>query len=466
MNDHFPPEDRQAKTILKHPPHSIEIEQTILAAILLNADALIEVQDILTPEMFYRREHRVIWESMIELNQNQAPVDVLTVHNYLKASSQLQEAGGIDYLEELVGMSMGASNIVHYATVIRDKALERQLIGIAHGIADNGYFGTEPVLEKLANAQTQLLSIMVGSTTETTIHIDQSLKDAFKEIDQRHLAGGGISGISTGFKDLDRTIGGLKKGEVVLVAGRPSSGKSTLAQNIIEFTALAGLNVLFFSVEMPERMVTTRHISSVGKIPLEDLISASIFDHSDTMLHVYNKLKGRFYHIDDSPGLLSTQILPRAQRIIMKTGKPLDLIVVDYMQKLRDQNPNTNARLEEISGNIKHTARVLNCPMIALSQLSRECEKRADKRPILSDLRDSGAIEQDADVILFVYRDEMYNKNSELAGTAEVIVGKNRNGKLGKIKLTSRLEIARFENFAGNNPPPTFSNTQPAEFTF
>jgi len=437
--------------MLMEPPHSIQAEQAVIAAVLMTPDCLLSVS--LTGQEFYRGEHKLLWGAIKTLSDGNKPVDAITVSEVLRDDGKLAAAGGIDYLGELIGSSQSAANIGHYAGIVRDKFMERQLIAAGHRIADSGYNEpNRPVLERLAEAQASLMEITDTEQSGEPIHMDKALKAAINEIDDRSRNGGGIAGISSGFKDVDKLIGGFKKGEMILVAARPSMGKSTLAQNFLEHSAIAGRHVLFFSVEMPEAMVATRHIASIGKVPLENLVNAQVDEYGDNMMAALMKLKGRHYHIDDTPSLVSTQILPRAQRVIMKAGKPLDLIVVDYLQKLRDVGDNQNVRIQEISGNIKHAARVLNCPIIALSQLSRECEKRNDKRPMLSDLRDSGSLEQDADVVMFIYRDEVYNELTDFQGIAELLVRKNRNGATGNTFLTSRLDYARFENFSGMLP--------------
>jgi replicative DNA helicase len=350
-------------------------------------------------------------------------------------------------------MYQGATNIAAYAEIIRERAMMRGLIAAGHAIADSGYHSEGRTGDELlATAHASLLAVQGAEAQKGPAHINEALRRTTTALEERADRGGEMIGLSSGFRDLDDILGGFKPGEMILVAGRPSMGKSTLAQNFIEHSVLAGKHVLFFSVEMPEEMVTLRHLSSVGRVPLDALIQADIGEHGDSVLAAGGKLKNRFYQIDDSPGLLSTQILLRAQQVQAKTKRAIDLIVVDYIQKMRDQGDNQNVRVQEISGNVKHAARTLNCAVIALSQLSRECEKRIDKRPMLSDLRDSGALEQDADVIMFVYRDEVYNVNSNFKNTAEILVRKNRNGKTGNVLLTSNLHISRFDNFSGQRP--------------
>jgi len=441
---------------LKLPPHSIEAEQAVLAAIMSDDLAWPQVADKLLSTDFYRKEHRLIWEAMADQVGNGKPVDVITLSEALRDAGMLMEAGGIDYLGELVGSGQSSANIEAYAGIVKERSILRQLISLGHGIADSGYNPDGRVgSELLALAQSGLMRIDADTKNAEPISITKSLKSAVKYLEDRYNSGGGMVGLSTGFKDLDKMTGGLRDGEMILVAGRPSMGKSTLAQNIIERVALAGKHVLFFSVEMPEQMVSIRHMASCGSVELDKLIQADLDNAtSDGATLAVSKLKDRFYTIDDNPSLTSSQLLARAQRVAMKAGKRIDLIVIDYLQKLRDKGDNQNTRVGEISANTKHLAREMNCPVIALSQLSRECEKRpmADRKPKLSDLRDSGNLEQDADVALFVYREEVYEATSPMAGIAEIICAKNRNGPTGKCMLTSRLAFARFENFTGMVP--------------
>lgn len=434
------------------PPHSIEAEQSVLSAILMVPDSLANVLD-LQADMFYRKEHRLIWEAAREIASQGGAVDALTVAESLRNRNLMAEAGGLSYLEELIGSFQSATNIAAYAAIIRERAMLRSMIVVGNDIAKNAY---NPEGQKgeslLAQAHAALLAVTGAESHKGPAHINEALYRTSVALEKREQQGGKMIGISSGFIDLDEIVGGFKPGEMILVAGRPSMGKSTLAQNFIEHAVLDGKHVLFFSVEMPEEMVTIRHLSSIGRVPLESLIQARIGDHGDKVLSAGAKLKNRFYRIDDSPSLISSQILLRAQQVQAKTKKPIDLIVIDYLQKLRDPGDNQNVRVQEISGNVKHAARALNCPVIALSQLSRECEKRNDKRPMLSDLRDSGALEQDADVIMFVYRDEIYNEVTNWKGTAEILVRKNRNGRTGNVLLTTQLDLARFENFTGKRP--------------
>jgi len=438
-------------TELKTPPHSDQAEQSLLGAILADNGLMAEIGSRITSAMFYRPEHAAIYSAIEGISRSGKPVDAVTLCEALSVAGRLHEAGGIDFISELsVGFS--GRNGAHYAEIVRGKYLERRLIVTAGEIADMGHDASTPVEQRLAAAQTSLLAIMDSAPDGQATHINEALLRVVGAIERRAERGTDLIGLSSGFKDIDALVGGFKPGEMILVAGRPSMGKSTLAQNFIEHSVLAGKHVLFFSVEMPEEMVTMRHLSSIGKVPVENLVQAKIEKLGDEMVTAASKLKNRFYHIDDTPSLTSAQILLRAQRMQMKAKRPLDLIVLDYMQKCRDLGDNQNTRLQEISGNVKHAARVLNCPVVALSQLSRECEKRNDKRPMLSDLRDSGSLEQDADVVMFVYRDEVYNENTDWKGTTEILVRKNRNGRTGNCFLTSRLDLARFENFSGRIP--------------
>lgn len=445
----------QRITALKTPPHSIESEQAVLAAVMLDQSAWPRIADKLTPADFYRKEHRLMWEAMAAQVADGKPIDVITLSESLMASGKLREAGGVDYLGELLDSNQSASNIEAYAAIVKERSVLRQLISLGHSIADSGYNAEGRTSDELlASAQSGLMAIDASTKDAEPVSITKSLKAAVKYLEDRYNGGGGMVGLSTGFKDLDAMTGGLRDGEMILVAGRPSMGKSTIAQNIIEKAALSGKHVLFFSVEMPEQMVSLRHMASCGSVELDRLMKADMDHAADGAMVAVSKLKDRFYTIDDSPSLTSSQMLARAQRVAMKAGKRIDLIVIDYLQKLRDKGENQNTRVGEISANTKHLAREMSCPVIALSQLSRECEKRplAHRRPVLSDLRDSGNLEQDADVVLFVYREEVYDPQSKMSGIAEVVCAKNRNGPTGSCLLASQLQFARFQNFAGKRP--------------
>lgn len=435
-------------TSLKTPPHSMQAEQSVIGAILTDNSVLANIDGLLSAEMFYRREHKIMYEIMVDLCRSQKPVDVITLSECLQDSNQLAAAGGLEYLAELFDQRMSSINASHYAEIVRNKHLDRCLISAAHAIADMAYNGDEVTQAKIDKAQSLVTSIVAG-TTHNEIHINQAMKGAIALMMERNSNQGELIGLSTGFRDLDKQLGGLMPGEMIVVAGRPSMGKSTLAQNFIEHNVLAGKFVIFFSVEMRWEMVVQRHISSVGKIPLENVKRGNINDYCDQLNSVGIRLKDRNYVINDDPMMTSAQILSQARRISHKAGRTPDLIVIDYLQLMSDateKGGNETSTVSAMSKNIKLAARALDCPIVLLSQLNRDLERRTLdlRRPMLSDLRSSGAIEQDADVVIMLFREEVYDENTRMKGTAEAIVRKSRNGEIGTVYISSLLHMSRF----------------------
>lgn len=435
-------------TQLRQPPHSMDAEQALLGAVLFSADAANEIT--LAPDAFYRREHRAIWEAVRSVAESRRPVDVVSIADELSATGMLNEAGGIDYLSQLAEATYTASNAAHYAGIVRGKALERSLAAKGHALADIA-FGEGSTAEKLADAQA-LMADLEGSVSETEEpqQINGALREAIANLEYRMDHKGELHGLATGLADLDKHLLGLVDGDMIVVAGRPSMGKTTLACNIAENVALSGGLVIVFSLEMSRRKLMDRTYCSLAKVDAKRYRMGEVTnDEIDRIASVATRLKDRRMYVDDSSMITSAQLLARARRIARKLGQKPALVVVDYLQILRDKGDG-HERITRISANLKQTARELNCPVIALSQLNRAVESRGinDRRPVMSDLRESGSIEQDSDVILMLYRDEVYNPESAMCGVAEVIVRKNRDGELGTVHLSAPLHRNRFEDLA------------------
>jgi replicative DNA helicase len=441
---------------LKLPPHSIEAEQSLLGGLMLDNTAWDRIADQVNQADFYRDDHRRIFKHIARLIEAARPADVVTVFESLEKSSESEQAGGMAYLGEIANNTPSAANIKRYAEIVRERAILRKLVTVGDEIAASALnpLGKE-AKQLLDEAESKVFEIKdAGSrTTEGFTPIQPLLGkvvDRIQELyDRDHPSD--ITGIPTGFHDLDHKTSGLQPGDMVIVAGRPSMGKTAFALNMAEHVALeAGLPVAIFSMEMPGTQLAMRFLSSVGKLDAHRVRTGKLNDDEwQRMTYALGKLHEAPIHIDETPALNATELRARARRLYRQCGK-LGLIVIDYLQLMSSvgQGENRATEISEISRSVKALAKELHVPVVALSQLSRNVESRPNKRPVMSDLRESGAIEQDADVILFIYRDEVYNPDSPDKGSAEIIIGKQRNGPIGTVKMTFLGEYTRFENFA------------------
>jgi replicative DNA helicase len=430
---------------LKTPPHSLDAEQALIGGILLRPESLLDLE--IPAEAFYVRQHRLIWTAILTLHDARQPIDAVSLSDALHNTGSLADAGGMDYLASFVENIHSAANVQHYATIVRDKASERRLISAGHSIAEMGYNADgRTVADRVTVAQGYLadLDAPVGDDAHS---VGDCLRETINALQEQWKQPGGILGLRTGFVDLDKRTQGLRDGDMIVIAGRPSQGKTTLAMNIAENVALHDGFVIVFSLEMPRHSLMQRMLASVAKVDFERLQNGSLaHDEIDRVTIAGSKLRDKTLFIDDSTRLTSNHLLSRARRIARRMNRKPNLIVVDYLQLLQDKGEG-NARVEVISRNMKSLAREIGCPALILSQLNRGVEARADKRPLMSDLRDSGSIEQDADLILMMYRDEYYDEQSAHKGLAEVICRKYRNGKVGTdILSSSLLSQCRFED--------------------
>ena len=428
---------------LKLPPHSDEAENALLAA-MVESNRLISEIDYLQEVDFYRGENKMIFRQVQELASLGKPVDPVTLCEALEANNWLDGAGGMDYVLELITQSRGPSNAVHYAQIVRDKSKSRQLIAVGHKITDLGYDETEATA-KIDTAQNIVMGISYECEQEPR-HINGVFKDVIVEIERRFKDKREIIGLATGLTELDKATAGLQPGQLIIVAGRPAMGKTTLAMNIAENAAMDGKFVQVFNLEMTDQNLVMKMTSSVGKIPYSRLKRGNLEEEDWPKLSAAaSRLKDKALYIDDDASITSQQLVSRSRKLSNKVGRPPDLIVVDYLQLLNDKGDG-HERITKISRSLKLLAKTMKCPVIALSQLSRKVEERQNRRPLMSDLRESGAIEQDADIILFVYRDEVYNEHSQDKGIAELIIGKARDDEAGTVYLASNLHICRFDN--------------------
>ncbi|HYG32725.1 MAG TPA: replicative DNA helicase [Methylophilaceae bacterium] len=443
---------------LKLPPHSVDAEQSVLGGLLLENEALDKIADLLAGGDFYRHDHRLIFEHICKLIERNKPADIVTVAESLESSAELSGVGGIAYLGALAQNTPTAANIRRYAEIVRERAVMRKLVEVGSGIAESAYSPQGRDAQQLLDeAEARIFQIAEGGkrSSEGFVDIKVLLPQVADRIDQLFQRDNpsDVTGVPSGFSDLDSMTSGLQPGDLIIVAGRPSMGKTAFSLNMAENVALdTGLPVAVFSMEMAATQLAMRMIGSVGRLDQHRMRTGRLEDEDWVRLTTaLGRLNDAPIFIDEGAGLTSFDLRARARRLHRQCGK-LGLIVVDYLQLMsapaNRQGENRATEISEISRSLKSLAKELDVPVIALSQLNRSVEQRPDKRPVMSDLRESGAIEQDADVILFIYRDEVYNPDTPDKGTAEIIIAKQRNGPVGRVRLTFLGEHTRFENFA------------------
>ncbi|PCI79568.1 MAG: replicative DNA helicase [SAR86 cluster bacterium] len=447
------PQNRAISNVaaLKVPPHSVDAEQAVLGGLMLDNTEWDNLADVLLPEDFYRPEHQIIFRVMSQQSEASSPIDVVTLVESLNSLNELETAGGVEYLGELTDNARGTANIQAYAEIIRERAILRRLISVANGIANSGYnTGGKKAAVVLDEAEQQVFNIADERPQDQgPVPINPLLSKAVDRIDELAGMDGNLTGLSTGFTDLDEMTSGWQKSDLVIVAGRPSMGKTAFAMNLVENAVMStDQPVLVFSLEMPAQSLIFRMLSSIGKLDQTKLRTGKLTEEDwPGFNNAVAKLKDRPLFIDDSAALSPMEMRARARRIVREHGS-LGMVVVDYLQlmQIKGFGDNRVGEISEISRSLKLLAREFECPVIALSQLNRSLEQRPNKRPVMSDLRESGAIEQDADIISFIYRDEVYNEDSPDKGIAEVIIGKHRNGPIGTVRLSFVGKYTRFEN--------------------
>ncbi|HSX71327.1 replicative DNA helicase [Pseudomonas subflava] len=455
MNDISVPQQYDLETAaLKVPPHSIEAEQAVLGGLMLDNNAWERVSDAVSDGDFYRHDHRLIFRAIFTLAERNSPFDVVTLSEQLDKEGHLSQVGGLGYLGELAKNTPSVANIKAYAQIIRERATLRQLIGISNDIADMAYAPQgKSAVEVLDEAERQIFQIAEARPKAGgPVGINEILVKTIDRIDELFNTNEGLTGISTGFTDLDGMTSGLQPADLVIVAGRPSMGKTTFAMNLVENAVLRSDKViLVFSLEMPSDSIVMRMLSSLGRIDQTKVRSGKLDDDDwPRLTSAVNLLNERKLFIDDTAGISPTEMRARARRLAREHGD-IGMIMVDYLQLMRipgSSGDNRTNEISEISRSLKALAKEFNCPVIALSQLNRSLEQRPNKRPVNSDLRESGAIEQDADIIMFVYRDEVYHPETEYKGVAEIIIGKQRNGPIGTCRLAFIGKYTRFDNLA------------------
>ncbi len=455
---------RQEGSLTKVPPQNVEAERAVLASILIDNEAVNRILEILREEDFYRDGHRKIYRAMIALYQRGEPTDFLTLTNYFQSTGELEMIGGASYLAGLVDTIPSSANIVSYAKIIREKGMIRRLIETASEIATMGYEGGEGAENLLDHAERMIFTLAENRMNQAFVSVKNIVKDSFKKIEKMFESKGQLTGLATGFKDFDNLTSGLQSDELIIIAGRPSMGKTALAINMAEYAAIyCKATVAIFSLEMSKEQLVTRMLCSQAYIDSARLRKGELNEKDWPQLtKAAGHLSDVNLFIDDTPAISVLEMRAKCRRLKREHG--LHLIIVDYLQLVRPSGDAQNREQEiaDISRSLKSLAKELKVPVVALSQLNRAVENRQNRRPQLADLRESGAIEQDADVIGFIYRDEVYDPHSPDKGVAEIIIGKHRNGPTGLVRLAFLSQYTKFENLAYDalpDGPIDFSNS-------
>lgn len=417
------------------PPQNIEAEQAVLGAILLNPDVLTSVNERIRAEDFYRQGHQRLFEAMNELAERRDPIDLLTLTAYLQDKNLLEEVGGVGYLTEIAGLVPAISNVDYYAKIVETKSIQRNLIRTASEIIDDAYTSEEDISGVMESAERRILDIAKRRIRGVFTPIKDALLESYEQIEALHYNQGGLKGLSTGFIDLDKMTSGFQKSDLIIVAARPSMGKTAFALNVAQNVALRTKEtVAIFSLEMSAAQLAMRMIASEGNIDAQAFRTGQLNDEDwEKLTMSIGTLSEASIFIDDTPGITIFDIRAKLRRLQAEHG--LGMVMIDYLQLITGRGDSRNQEISEISRALKLMAREFDVPIIALSQLSRAVEQRQDKRPMLSDLRESGSIEQDADMVAFLYRDDYYNEESEKKNIAEIIIGKQRNGPVGRVEL-------------------------------
>lgn len=438
----------EAQLIGRIPPHSLEAEQSVLGAMILDKEAINTAVEIIRADDFYKEANKEIYEAILILFNKNEPVDLITLSEELKRRGTLENTGGVTYLANLSSGIATTANVKYYCKIVEEKSTLRRLIRSCDEVTVKSYENADEVSAIIEHAEKSIFDITQGRHREGFSPLSEVLLDSFSQIEARAASGGGLTGLTTGFIDLDNKLSGLQKSDLVLLAARPSMGKTAISVNIVTNAALKGdAKVAVFSLEMSKEQLVQRMISATAHVDLQKIISGRLSE--DEWMQVINSmapLSQANIFIDDTAGISLTEMKAKCRRL--KIEKGLDLVMIDYLQlmQLEGRQESRQQEISTISRGLKALAKEMECPVIALSQLSRAPELRSDHRPILSDLRESGAIEQDADVVLFLYRDDYYHEDSEKKNLGEVIIAKHRNGPTGSIELVFKKEFTKFVN--------------------
>ena len=430
------------------PPQDLQAEKYILASIFVDPSSIVKIIDFLKPEDFYSLAHRLIYSACLALFERDEPIDIVTVHNELEKRGELDKAGGVVYLTEIVGLLPTSAHILHYAKIVKEKSILREIIKISQDLIYRVYYSTEDSHELLSYAEKAFFELSNYGRKDSFSPLKDVVKDTIRYLENIYQRGDLITGIPTGFYDLDRMTAGLQKGDLIVIAARPGMGKTALALDIVRNACKqSNIGAAVFSLEMSKQQLCARMLCAEAKVNFQKFRTGQLDSQEwQKIAQAASTLSQLSIYIDETPGINILEVKAKAKKLLKEI--PLGLIVIDYLQLMKglERKERREQEISEISAGLKALAKELNVPVIALSQLNRKVEERPDKRPQLSDLRESGAIEQDADVILFIYRDDFYNKESPEKGIAEIIIGKQRNGPMGTVKLAYFSQFTSFGN--------------------
>ena len=432
-------------------PHSVEAEQSVIGSMLMDREAIISASEIITADDFYQHQYGVMFESMVELFNEGKPVDLVTLQNRLKEKDVPPEVSSLEFVRDIMATVPTSVNVKSYANIVREKAVLRRLIRVNEEIANTGYAGKEKLEDILAHTEKAIFDLLQSRNSGEFVPIRQVALNVLEKIETASRSGGTVTGIPTGFIDLDYKTSGMQPSDLVLLAARPSMGKTAFVLNLVDYIAVRkGLPCMVFSLEMSKEQLVNRMLAMESNVDSQKLRTGSLTDADwDAVVEGIGIIGNSKLIIDDTPGISITELRSKCRKMKLEYG--LQMIIIDYLQLMTGSGKTSDNRqqeISEISRSLKALAREMNAPVIALSQLSRACETRQDHRPMLSDLRESGAIEQDADVVMFLYRDDYYNKDTDKPNVAEVIIAKQRNGPIGTVELLWRPEFTKFVNMA------------------
>ena len=433
-------------------PHSLEAEQSVIGSMLMDRDAVISASEIITGSDFYQRQYGIMFDAMVELFNEGKPVDLVTLQDRLKEKDVPPEVSSLDFVRDIVSIVPTSANVKSYAAIVRDKAVMRRLIHTAEDIANACYVGKDPLEDILADTEKSVFNLLQSRGAQEFVPIKQVAINVLEKIEAAYKNQGTVTGVPTGFIDLDYKLSGFQPSDFILIAARPSMGKTAFVLNVVDYVSVRrGLPCMVFSLEMSKEQLVNRMLSMESNVDSQKLRTGSLTDADwDAVVEGVGVIGSSRLIIDDTPGISITELRSKCRKMKLEQG--LSLVIIDYLQLMsgrgRGSNENRQQEISEISRSLKALARELQAPVVALSQLSRACETRTDHRPMLSDLRESGAIEQDADVVMFLYRDDYYNKDTDHPNEAEVIIAKQRNGPIGTVNLIWKPEFTKFVNAA------------------
>ena len=433
-------------------PHSVEAEQSVIGSMLMDREAIIAASEIITADDFYQHQYGVMFEAMVELFNENRPVDLITLQNRLKEKDVPPEVSSLDFVRDIITTVPTSANVKSYANIVREKAVLRRLIKVNEDIANTCYAGKEPLETILATTEKTVFDLLQSRNSGDFVPIRQVAMNVLEKIEEASKNQGTVTGIPTGFIDLDYKTSGLQPSDFILIAARPSMGKTAFVLNLVDHIAVKkGLPCMVFSLEMSKEQLVNRMLAMESNVDSQKLRTGTLSDSDwDAVVEGIGVIGNSKLIIDDTPGISIMELRSRCRKMKLEYG--LNVVIIDYLQLMsgsgKGDGDNRQQEISEISRSLKALARELSAPVIALSQLSRACETRQDHRPMLSDLRESGAIEQDADVVMFLYRDDYYNKDTDMPNIAEVIIAKQRNGPIGTVNLVWRPEFTKFANMA------------------